>query len=792
MFKNYFKTAWRNIARSKAFSFINIFGLALGLACSLLIMLWIQDERSIDGFHTNDKQLYQVYERWYQDGKVEASYPTQGLLAEELKKVIPEVQYASGFEYASAPGSLNTFEVNGKINKMQGCFAGADFFQMFSYPLLQGKATTALNTPGSIAISRKMAEQFFGSASEAIGKTILFDNKESLSVSAVFENIPRHSSQQFDFLRSWIDFVKQNQWVNNWGNTSPSTFVMLTNKANVENVESKIKDFIYRYQEKHEGSTIELALQRYSDKYLHSSFKNGYVDGGRIEYVRLFSLVAAFILIIACINFMNLATARSTKRAKEVGLRKVIGAVRSALVGQFIGEAMMLTFFSVIAGVIIVVLCLPAFNNLTGKDLSLPFDQPAFWASLIGLLTITGLVAGSYPALFLSSLRPIKVLKGSLKFGWRATFFRQSLVVFQFTLSIVLIVGMIVIYRQMNYIQTKNIGYDRENLLYMPIEGELVKKYSLYKEQAEKIPGILAISKMRNSPTVIEHHTGSIGWEGKNPNQTVSFADAVVGYDFAKTLNLQFREGRDFTPAHRTDSASYILNETAVNKIGLKNPIGQTVTWGNRKGTIIGVLKDFHFASMHSTIEPLIIRLDENWGWGTIMIRAEAGRTREVISALEQLNKKLNPKVPFTYTFSDLEYANLYKSEQVASKLANIFALLAILISCLGLFGLATFSAAQRTKEIGVRKVLGASVQNIAAMLSTNFLKPVSIAMLIAFPIAWYAMNGWLQEFAYKIDIEWWMFGIAGVATLAIALLTVGYQSIKSSLSNPVKSLRTE
>lgn len=792
MLKNYFKTAWRNLIRNKAFSFINICGLALGLACSLLIILWVQDERSVDGFHVNNKQLYQVYERWHQDGKVEASYPTQGLLAGELKKEIPEVQYASGFEYASAPGTHNTFEVNGKMNKMQGYFAGADFFSMFSYPLLHGKATTALNSPGSISISREMAEQFFGAPAQAIGKMLRFENKESLLVTAVFENIPHHSSQQFDFLRSWIDFVKQNQWVNNWGNTSPASFIMLRKEADAVKVEAKIKDFIYRYQKKSEGLTIELALQRYREKYLYSSFKNGYVDGGRIEYVRLFTLVAAFILIIGCINFMNLATARSTKRAKEVGVRKVIGAVRSALIGQFMGEAMLLTFFSVIVGMIIAVLFLPAFNDLTGKQLSLPLTQPGFWGALFGLLTITGLVAGSYPALFLSSLNPVSVLKGSLKFGWRATFFRQGLVVFQFTLSIVLIVGMIVIYRQMNYIQTKNIGYDRENLLYIPIEGELINKYSLYKEEAGKITGIETISKMRNSPTVIEHHTGSINWEGKDPNLSVSFADGVVGYDFAKTLNLQFKEGRDFSPAYGTDSASYILNETAVSKIGYKNPLGQTITWGNRKGTIIGVLKDFHFASIHSTIEPLIIRLDENWGWGTILIRVKAAKTKEVIAGLERLNKQLNSKIPFTYQFSDLEYTNLYRSEQVVSKLANIFAFLAIAISCLGLFGLATFTATQRTKEIGVRKVLGASMPDIAAMLSANFLKPVILATFIAFPIAWYTMNVWLKGFSYKIDIEWWMFALAGLATGCIALITVSYQSIRASLSKPVKSLRME
>ena len=792
MLENYFKTAWRNLVRNKAFSFINIFGLALGIACSLLIMLWVQDERSVDRFHANSKQLYQVYERHYADGKVSASYPTQGLLAQELKKLIPEVQYASGFEYAAAPGTRNTIEVEGKVNKMQGFFAGDDFFNMFSYPLLEGKASTALTSPASVAISREMSEHFFGSPRNAIGKMLKFENRESLLVTAVFENIPSNSSHQFDFLRSWTDFVSQNKWVNNWGNTSPATFVMLTKEANQQQVESKIKDFIYRYQEKGRGSTTELALQPYTEKYLHSTFKDGYIAGGRIEYVRLFTIVAFVVLLIACVNFMNLATARSAKRAKEVGLRKVIGALRSALIGQFIGEAILLTFFSVVIGVVIATLFLPAFNSLTGKQLNIPFTQPAFWASLAALLAITGIIAGSYPALFLSSLKPSKVLKGTLKFGWGATFFRQGLVVFQFALSIVLIVGTIVIYRQMNYIQTKNLGYDRENLLYMPIEGELITKYTLFKEQAERVPGVVTISKMRNSPTVIEHHTGSIEWAGKDPNLSVSFADAVVGYDFVKTLNLNIKEGRDFSREFGTDSASYILNETAVSKIGYENPVGQTVSWGNRKGTIIGVLEDFHFNSIHQAIEPLIIRLDENWGWGTILIRTEAGKTKEALAGLEKLYKEVNSKFPFTYQFSDQEYDKLYRSEHVVSKLANIFAFLAISISCLGLFGLATFTAAQRTKEIGVRKVLGASVPNIAAMLSTSFLKPVTIAMLVAFPVAGYAMNNWLESFAYKIEIEWWVFGLAGLATVVIALLTVSYQSVKASLSNPVKSLRTE
>jgi len=792
MLKNYFKIAWRNLVRNKAFSAINILGLALGMACSLLIMLWVQDERSVDAFHANGKYLYQVYERQYYDGKVEASYPTQGLLADELKKVIPDVKYASSLEHASPPGTLSTFEAGNKINKMDGSFAGADFFSMFSYPLLQGTPQTALTSQEAIAISRKMAEQFFASPEKAIGKTIRYENREDLLVTAVFENLPSNSSRQFDFLRSWVAYVKENDWVHNWGNTSPVTLVQLRSDANPAKVEAKIKDFIYRYQPKDKGFRTELALQPYSEKYLHSTFKNGRIEGGRIEYVRLFTLVAIFILLIACINFMNLATARSVKRAKEVGVRKVIGAPRSVLIAQFTGEAILLTFLSTVIAVCLAIIFLPAFNTLTGKELSFPLTQPLFWASLAGLLLLTGFVAGSYPALFLSSLNPVRVLKSSLKFSWGSIFFRKALVVFQFTLSVMLIISMIVIYRQMDYIQSKNLGYDRENLVYIPIEGDLVKNYDLFKKESCKMPGILNISKMRNSPTVIEHHTGSIYWEGKDPNLMVSFADGVVGYDFVKTMNLKLKEGRDFSREFGTDSASFLLNETAVNKIGYQNPVGRTITWGNHPGKIIGVLKDFHFNSMHQTIDPLIVRLDENWNWGTILVRTRAGKTKETLMGLKKICKDLNPKFPFTYQFSDLEYAKLYRSEQVVSKLANYFAFLAIFISCLGLFGLATFAASQRTKEIGVRKVLGASVPNIIALLTSNFLKPVAIAILVAIPVSRYAMNQWLQDFAYKIDIEWWMFAIAGMVAVLIAILTVSFQAIKAAIVNPVRSLKTE
>jgi ABC-type antimicrobial peptide transport system permease subunit len=787
MIRNYFRIAWRNLVRNKAFSFINILGLALGLACSLLMILWVQDEKSVDGFHANSNELYQVYLRQSSEGKVNAGYLTQGPLAAALKKEVPEIAYASGFQ-AYPPVALR---VDDKVMKITGAYAGADFLQMFSYPLLQGTKASALDKPGTIAISKHLAELFFGSPEQALGKILRYEDTVSLSVTAVYE-VPANSSQQFDFLRNWDDFTRDNAWTKTWGSFSPLTYIRLRDNADPDKVAAKIKDFVYNYQPRNNSSYTELGLQPYSEKYLHAIFSNGVPDGGRIEYVRLFTLLAIFIMLIACINFMNLATARSVKRAKEVGVRKVVGALRSSLIIQFIGEALLLAFLSLVIALLLVVLLLPAFNQLSGKQLSLPLSQPIFWATLLGLTVLTGFVAGSYPALFLSSLNPVKVLKGSLKFGPGATHFRKGLVVFQFTLSILLMIGMFVIYRQMDYVQTKNLGYDRQNLIYIPLEGKLISKYDVFKETAGNLPGVLAISKMKETPTVIEHHKDGINWSGKDPNDAASFADAAVGYDFIKTMHLTLLEGRDFSRMFGNDSGSYILNESAVKRIGYEHPVGQPFTLGNVPGTIVGVLKDFHFNSMHDAIEPLVIRLDEKPKWGTVLVRAAEGKTTPVLAGLAGICKNLNPNFPFTYQFSDEEYTKLYKSEQMVGLLCNYFACLAVFISCLGLFGLAMFTAAQRTKEIGVRKVLGASESNIFLLLSAGFLKPVFTGMLIAFPLAWYTMSQWLNHFAYKTDLEWWIFGGAGLVTIIIALLTVSFQSIRAAAMNPVKSLKTE
>jgi predicted permease len=787
MFKNYFKTAWRNLSRNKAFTAINIAGLALGLTCSLLILLWVLDEYSVDAFHKNNPQLYYVYEKDYENGKVLGSYNTQGLLADELKAKIPQIKCASEIERSTFIG----FEAGNKILKKNGVFAGNDFFTMFSYPLIHGTTPALLNGINAIAISRKMAEEFFGSPGNAVGKTIRYANNEDLIVTGVFDNVPANSTIQFDFVRSWEAFMIQNTWAKNWGNRSPSTVIQLQSHANPDKVQTDIKDFIHRYLPTGE-SRIELGLQPYQEKYLHETFSNGSPDGGRIEYVRLFSIVAIIILLIACINFMNLSTARSIHRSKEVGVRKVLGAARFRLIVQFSGEALLLTFFAIAIAVLLTGLLLPVFNWLSGKQIVFPLQQSFFWLWLLCLLIITSLLAGSYPALFMSSLQPIQILKNKMKFGARSIFFRQSLVVVQFTLSIIFIVAMIVIYRQVNYVQTKNLGFNRDNLVYIPLEGDLTGKYNLFKEKASTIPGILAVSRMRQTPTGYDHHKGGITWPGKDPNDKEEIADVIVGYDFVKTLQLKLKEGRDFSTNYGTDSTNFLVNEAMVKKMGYENPVGKKLSWESEEGTIIGVLYDFHFYSMHKAIDPMVIRLNEKQKYWTALVRIEAGKTKDALAALQKISKEINPKTPFVYDFADEQYAKLYSNEQLISRLANCFAVIAIFISCLGLFGLAIFSVEQRTKEIGVRKVLGASASNILSMLTANFLKPVVIAIVIAIPVSQYVMQRWLNDFAYKINIEWWTFVLAGILATLIALITISLQAIKAALANPVKSLRTE
>lgn len=790
MFKNYFKTALRNLWKNKVFSVINIMGLALGLACSLLIMLWVNDEYNVDAFHKNESQLYDVYEIQYRDNDVSAFFGSPGQMADEMKRVLPEVQYAANMDWPS----LSTFEVNNKVIKESGFHAGQDFFKMFSYPLLEGNAITALQNPDDITISKKMAEQFFGSPAEAIGKTIRFQNNKDLKVTGVFDNVPQNSTMQFDYLLNWQEFFINNSWAKDWTNNGPSCYIMLRKGTDAKAFATKISKFLDAYnKEQTKHSYIRLGMERYGDVYLHSNFdKNGNLSGGRIQYVTLFSIVAIFILLIACINFMNLTTARSIKRAKEIGVRKVVGAVRFTLIRQFIGEALLIVFIAIVIALLLVTLVLPVFNQLTQKQIEIPFNNSSFWFAIVGLLLVTGFISGSYPALYLSSFRPVKVLKGLPKFSNSALWFRKGLVIFQFALSIILIIGTIVVSKQVNYIQTANLGYDRENLLYVTLEGDLLPKYELFKNEVLSMPGIKDVSRITDNPTEIDNGTGGVQWPGKDPNTDIDFTQSAVGYDFTKTMHVQLAQGRDFSKDFPTDSVGYIINESALKIIGYKDPVGKPLTFWGKPGTIIGVLKDFHFNSLHVPVNPLVLRLGEDIGWGQALVRTEPGKTKEALASLEKVSKELNPKFPFTYKFSDDEYAKLYKSEQVVGSLANYFAFLAIFISCIGLLGLAMFTAEQRTKEFGIRKVLGASPFTLFSLLSKDFLLLVLISMILASPVAWLWMHSWLRDYAYKIQLSWWMFVVAGAASVLITLITVSFQAIKVAIANPVKSLRTE
>ena len=789
MLRNLLKVAIRNLWKHKGYSTLNIFGLAMGMACSLLILLWIRDEKSMDNFHVKGDRLYSVFEQQYYDGKISAGHFTPGVLPDEMKKVLPEVEMACGTSW----GDDMTFQAGDKILKENGGEAGADFFRMFSYPLLAGTANTALATPASMAISRKMAVAFFGSPQAAIGKTIRNNNRRDMTVAAVFEDMPENASQKFDFLLNWYAFLDDNNWAKQWGNNGPQTLLLLRKDANAAAFNQKINRFLDKYnKEQSKTFYIRLGIQRFGDIYLHSNFVNGQLEGGRIEYVRLFSIVAIFILCIACINFMNLTTARSVKRAKEIGIRKVVGAVRPALIRQFIGEAVLLAFFSVVLALGMVLVTLPAFNHLTGKEIRLPYGSSSFWLSLVGLTLLTGMVSGSYPALFLSSFQPIRVLKGTLRFSPATAWFRKGLVVFQFVLSIVLIIGTIVVSGQLNYIQSINLGYDRENLVYIPLDGDLAGKYKLFKESALQLPGVGEVSRLSEPPTNIENGTSGVDWDGKDPNNTVMFTQTAAGYDLVRTMDLQMVKGREYSPAFGTDSVGFLLNEEAARRIGYKDPIGKRLTFWGKKGTIVGVVRNFHFTSLHDPINPLIIRFGEQDSYGSALIKTKAGKTQEALKGLEGLCRSLNPKFPFTYTFADEEYRKLYKSETVVHGLANCFAGLAIFISCLGLLGLAMFTAEQRTKEFGIRKVLGAKVSTLFNLLSRDFLVLVLVAFVVATPLAGWAMHVWLQNYAYHIGLEWWVFVLAGAMALLIALLTVSFQAIRVAIANPVKSLRTE
>ncbi|GAB4019733.1 ABC transporter permease [Spirosoma migulaei] len=793
MLRNYVIVAWRNLVRHKAFSFINITGLALGMACNLLIGLWMHDELSYDRFFPDAEKIYVVHYNLERNGEVLTTLSTPGPLQGVIQKDIPQVAHVT--KVANWPNVLvrtTNPTADEKPSKEQGYYATEDFFSVFDVPTLSGHPKEALANPTHIIISRKMAEKYFPHE-PALGKQLQLNNDKLYTVGAVIENLPTTSTLQFDWIANFRTF--EQEWMKTWGDNPFQTYVRLNPQTTLAQAEAAMKGIYGRYTDwksAKEGRIYPI-LQPIVDQHLYSVYQNGKSTGGRIEYVRIFSLVALFILVIACINFMNLSTARSALRTKEVCIRKVVGARRFALVGQFLSESMVMSLLAAVISLGIVWYVLPTFNTLLEKQLALNLMSPGLWLGISGLILITGLLAGSYPALFLSGLPPLRILKGFLSLGTNPATFRQVLVVFQFSLAVFLLVGMLTIGRQMRYLYTKNLGLNRMDVVAIPLEGDILKSGhpEPFRQQLLRLPTVASAVTVNKLPINIDSGSGDLKWSGKDPDKPTEVSGDFVGTDFAKTMAIPVLAGHEFRTHNRIDSGGYILNESAAKLMGMANPIGQEIEFWRGKGPIIGLIQDFHLQSLHQPITPLILAFDDG-NASYVLVKIRAGQTERALSDIERLVRQFNPDYPFSYQFLDSAYDSLYRSEQQVNKLVDVFGLLAMLISCLGLFGLVAYMAERRTKEIGIRKVLGASVPGILALLSKDFLKLVLIAIVIASPLAWWAMNRWLQEFAYRIDVEWWEFSLAALLAIGVALLTISFQSINAALVNPVKSLRSE
>jgi predicted permease len=789
MIKNYFKIAWRNLLKDKQFTLLNVLGLSAGLACALLIFLWVNDEMSFDKFFVNDNRLYEVMEQRRGDGQTPISDETAGLVGQTIIAQVPEIQYVSTL----APAywfHQYTLSVNDKSIKASGQYAGKDYFNIFSFKLLQGDKNRVLEDKNSIVISDELADKLFGTTANLIGKSIRFEQDTTFFVSGVFVKPPYHSSQQFDFVLSFDYLGDVQPWVKTWNNRGPHAFVLLKEGATADLVNKKIANVV---KDNTGDTTTTLFLAKFSDIYLQNTFDHGSQTGSKIVYVKLFSVIAIFILIIACINFMNLSTAKASGRIKEIGIKKVVGAERIQLIWQFLSESMLLTLFAAIFAAIIAIILLPEFNRITGKQINLQLNAPV--ATLfVAVILFTGLLAGSYPALYLSKFNPLAVLKGKLNTSFAEVISRKGLVIFQFALSSILIIAVLIIYQQIHFIQTTSPGYTKENILRLDAEGKIRGTEETFIAELKKIQGVVNASFTYNNMVGRNFGTSGLSWEGKDPNADIYFEGFGVGYDFIETMGMQMQSGRSFSRTYGADSSKIILNEAAVKVMHVKDLVGKTIRLWDQPRQVIGIVKDFHFESLHDAVKPsfMILEKEGNNPWFKIMTRIKADHQQQTIASIEHLYETYNPGFPFTYHFLDAAYQKQYDTETRVSQLSKYFAGLAIVISCLGLFGLATFTAQKRRKEIGIRKVVGASVTGITTMLSKDFLILVFVSFLVAFPVSWWLMNSWLQGFAYRIKITPFVFLIAGISVVFIALVTISYQSIKAAIANPVKSLRTE
>jgi len=800
MFKNYLKIAWRSIKSNRQFTWLNLVGLSTGLAGAILIFLWVSDELRINKFHANDSRLYQVMNNFKTADGILTFDHTPVPLTDALLKEMPEVEDAVAvndfFNFGSKDGVVSVGDASFQSS---GFIAGSNFFKVFSYPLLQGNKNSALKEENGIVISEGLAQKLF-KTTDAIGKTVNWSNaffKGVYRVSGVFKQLPASSTQQFDFVMNLNVLVKNDRWADKWTGNYAETFVVLKKGTDVNGFNKKLAGYLHT-----KGlDNFTAFLQQYSSRYLHGIYQNGVVAGGRIEYVRLFSIIALFVLLIACINFTNLATAQSANKMKEVGIKKTIGASRWSLVTQFLSESLLMACIALGIAVLLVVILLPKFNAITGKNITLG-NAAGLALPVVGIALLTGFMAGCYPAFYLSRFKPVAVLKGKLATSLGELWIRKGLVVVQFALSVVFMIGFMVVNRQIKYTETKNLGYNKDNILTFTWKGELYSEwdglgepgktnatFDAFLDAVKNLPGVAHATTMGGGILKDIPGQSGISWSGQKSEESYLFQSPLAGYDYIETLGIPLVEGRSFSKLYHDDYSKIILNEAAVKMMHLTNPVGKKIGM-NGGSEIIGVVKDFHYGSLHNAIEPMIIRLQPNSR--TVMVKIKPGMEQRVVDEVRQTFNKYSPGYSFDFSFMDDDYQALYVTEQRIATLSSYFAGLAIIISCLGLFGLAAFTAQKRQKEIGIRKVVGASTLNVMVMLSRSFLQLVLAAVIVALPVAWWAMHNWLQGFADKITISWWVLAVPGIMALVIALITVSFKAFKVATANPVKSLRSE
>lgn len=786
MLKNYLTVAVRNLLRSAGFSFINILGLSVGMASALLILLWVANEWTYDHNYANDGRLYTVWnkDKWTNDTVCWPTTPK--IMGAVLKSSFPEIEQSSRMNWSQTL----LFTVGDKRLNTKTTMVDPDFLTMFSVPFIEGSAKTALNTPNSLVVTQSLAKKLFGNE-DALGKTVKLDNKDVFNVSGVIRDLPNNVSFDYEAITPWSYMQKRGDDDSSWGNNSTRNFILLKPNANIDALQKKIHNFTIRHET--DGTTTQF-LYPFSKAHLYGLFENGKQAGGRIDMVRAFFLIALFILIIACINFMNLSTARSERRAKEVGIRKTVGALKQSLVTQFLLESILLALAAGILALGIVWACLGPFNTLTRKHMTLGVGEPAFWAFFAGFILFTGLLAGSYPAFFLSSFRPVQVLKGAFRKANALVTPRKVLVVFQFTIAILLIISTLIVLKQLRYAQERENGYDRKNLLYVPMQGEMQKNYTVIRDELLQ-KGVITEASLGSSPISQSwSNTWGINWQGKPPGDKTIINSYSSGGNMVKTMGMTLVAGRDIDMVNYPgDSSSALLNESAAKAMGFKQPLGQVIGYPGAPFTVVGVVKDFIIESPFEPIRPMVIWGPKFTGYSTIHFKLNpAHTTAQNMKTMEDVFHKYNPAYPFEYNFVDTEYARKFSDEDTTATLAGLFAFLTIFISCLGLFGLAAYMAEARVKEIGVRKVLGASVTSLTTLLSRDFVVLVLISIAVAVPIAWYFMDKWLMGYKYRVHIDPWVFVLSGLVAIVISLLTVSSQAIRAALASPIRSLRSE